>query len=86
MGTHTSDCENSMQRKSFFALVAGSFLTTAVHALDCTEQQDYRANKDAGILVSSFTITATQAMTSEELTPIESKVEGFVHQLKTQKS
>jgi hypothetical protein len=51
MGIHTSDCENSMQCKSFFALLAGFFLTTAVHALDCTEQQDYRANKGAGILV-----------------------------------
>ena len=64
-------------RKSqmFAASVAFVFLTTLLRA-DCPEKQDHRSNKQAGILITDFTISGTQTLGTDELNTITSELTG----------
>ena len=65
-----------MRSPMFAGLGAYLFLTTSVQAADCTKEQDYRSNRNAGLLITNFIITGTQTLTSEEPAPMRSKLTG----------
>jgi outer membrane protein assembly factor BamA len=63
-----------MRRTPFFAtLLTCVFLTTFLRA-DCAK--DHRSSKNAGFLITDFTITGTQALSSDELATIANELTG----------
>jgi outer membrane translocation and assembly module TamA len=56
------------------AVVVCLFVASS-HA-ECPKERDQRSNKQAGLLVSDFIITGTQALTSEQLATIRSELVG----------
>jgi hypothetical protein len=63
-----------MRRARFFAaLLTFVFLTPFVCA-GCTK--DHRSSKNAGFLITDFTISGTQALSSDELATIENELTG----------
>jgi outer membrane protein assembly factor BamA len=55
-------------------LVTCSFVASRAQ---CPKDQDERINKEMGLLIFDFIITGTQALTSEELATIRSKLVGW---------
>jgi hypothetical protein len=65
-----------MWRTRFFtALLSCVFLTAFLRA-DCTKDQDHRSSKNSGFLITDFTISGTQTLSSDELATIESELIG----------
>jgi outer membrane protein assembly factor BamA len=65
-----------MQRKQLFmASLVLSLLTATVRA-DCVKKQDHRSNKNSGVLITEFTITGTQTLSSDELNRIRGQLIG----------
>ncbi len=65
-----------MRRTRFFtALLIFVFLTAFLRA-DCTKDQDHRSSKNAGFLISDFTISGTQTLSSDELAKITNELIG----------
>lgn len=64
-----------MCRSHWFLLVAFVFLAAFLRA-QCTKDQDHRTTKNSGLLITDFTITGTQTLSSDELTTIASELVG----------
>lgn len=63
------------KNQMFVTSVVLVFLTTLLHA-ECPEKQDHRSNKQAGILITDFTVSGTQTFGTDELGEITSKLTG----------
>jgi outer membrane protein assembly factor BamA len=59
----------------FIAVVSCAFLTAFLHA-DCANDQDHRSSKTSGLLITDFTISGTQTLSSDEIASIASKMTG----------
>lgn len=59
----------------FIAVVSCAFLTAFLHA-DCANDQDHRSSKTSGLLITDFTISGTQTLSSDEIVRIASKMTG----------
>jgi len=63
-----------MRRTRFFAAVLTFVFLTAFLRAGCAK--DHRSSKDAGFLITDFTITGTQALSSDELATIADELTG----------
>ena len=63
-----------MRRSHCFLLVSFVFLVAFLRA-ECTEYE-YRTAKNSGLLITDFTISGTQTLSSDQLTTIESELVG----------
>jgi outer membrane protein assembly factor BamA len=65
-----------MRRTRFFrALLTFVFLTAFLRA-DCAKDQDHRSSKNSGVLITDFTISGTQTLSSDELANITNELIG----------
>ncbi len=64
-----------MRRGHWFLLVVFVFLAAFVRA-ECTKDHDHRTSKNSGLLITDFTISSTQTLSSDELTTIASELVG----------
>jgi outer membrane protein assembly factor BamA len=62
-------------RRLFTVLAVGLFLTEFLHA-DCEKDRDHRSSKNSGLLITDFTISGTQTLSSAELARIAGKLTG----------
>jgi outer membrane protein assembly factor BamA len=63
-----------MRRTRFFAALLTFVFLTAFLRADCAK--DHRSSKNAGFLITDFTISGTQALSSDELATIENELTG----------
>ena len=64
-----------MRRSHCFLLVRFVFLVAFLRA-ECTKDQDHRTTKNSGLLITDFTISGTQTLSSDQLTTIASELVG----------
>jgi len=65
-----------MRRTRFFtALLTFVFLTAFLRA-DCAKDQDHRSSKNSGLLITDFSISGTQTLSSDELAKITNELIG----------
>lgn len=64
-----------MRRSHCFLLVTFVFLVAFLRA-ECTKDQDHRTTKNSGLLITDFTISGTQTLSSDQLTTIASELVG----------
>src|SRR5258708_16681954 len=65
---------STMLRTRFFAALLTFVFLTAFLRADCAK--DHRSSKNAGFLITDFTISGTQALSSDELATIENELTG----------
>jgi outer membrane protein insertion porin family len=65
-----------MRRTRFFTALLTLVSLTAFLRADCTKDQDHRSNKNAGFLITDFTISGTQTLSSDELATITNELIG----------
>jgi hypothetical protein len=66
-----------MRCELLVAAFVSSFVFSSLLNADCPKDRDQRSNKEAGLLISDFIITGTQALTSDELATIRSGLVGW---------
>ena len=59
-----------MRRTRFFAALLTFVSLTAFLRAECTKDQDHRSSQNAGFLITDFTISGTQTLSSDELATI----------------
>jgi outer membrane protein assembly factor BamA len=64
-----------MPRIRVFVVAAFVFLAVLLRA-ECTKDQDHRTVKNSGLLITDFTISGPQTLSSDELTTIASELVG----------
>jgi outer membrane protein assembly factor BamA len=65
-----------MRRTRFFTALLTLVSLTAFLRADCTKDQDHRSSKNAGFLITDFTISGTQTLSSDELATITNELIG----------
>ena len=65
-----------MRRTRFFTALLTFVSLTAFLCADCTKDQDHRSRKNAGFLITDFTISGTQTLSSDELATITNELLG----------
>ena len=65
-----------MRRTRFFTALLTFVSLTAFLCADCTKDQDHRSSKNAGFLITDFTISGTQTLSSDELATITNELIG----------
>jgi outer membrane protein assembly factor BamA len=65
-----------MRRTRFFTALLTFFSLTAFSPADCLKDQDHRSSKDSGVLITDFTISGTQTLSSDELAAITNELIG----------
>jgi outer membrane protein assembly factor BamA len=65
-----------MRRNQLLTLLFAHFFAAALLHADCAKDQDHRSSTNSGLLVTDFTISGTQTLSSSDLSRITNKLTG----------